>query len=689
MVRTKVASLAFVIIAALVLAQMQPALTASSQQTLALHWVPGWGYRDELSKSDIDYQNFWTDDAGKILSTTMITGNATEALHALSFLESQGLGSSSTSSSFYLPEVLVNSSMIEPWSYSGNLSISNRIALLWGSNGSKSEPGNLTQLSLGDYYASPQLEGFLAADRIWYDGAAHRADSSVVQVIPSGFVKKSFFSFSGLSFYTYLNVTMSIGEPYAKVSLQVQPLDTTFGAGDYIYLQAFAGSNGTLKQYAFENATVFDADGNLNRAAPFDGATPQRDGGLVVAYSNRTSALDQDSVALRFNATGVYDIEHWYRDGAFGGLSWVGLGYEVSTTARSELSTPVYAEAYPIDHMDYHLLSDTAKCMISDPRNESVAPPVSFGFVSYGLALEAASDPQNATLASLARGYWNSYYDRYNSSGPSDAYSRSTNLLALAGFTLYGCNSTVEGFTRDFVGHNPGASIEEYGWASAALYHLYECTNSPYDLASYRSVIGDFSSDSDHFIRLNVFGSVIPAWTFQYGEAASGLMLGGVPFNSTSVLASMDAVYQSNVSGSLINQPFHGDFANTETLPAFLLSTWLFKGEMRNATGYWVSSLSNCNITSLSHTGDALTVAATGRNGILILSSASWSKSYTINGSEIIQVTTSTTTTVQGTSTLAIPEFPLNLVVLIGIALPIVLVLRTRYAVKRHANSCS
>jgi hypothetical protein len=210
----------------------------------------------------------------------------------------------------------------------------------------------------------------------------------------------------------------------------------------------------------------------------------------------------------------------------------------------------------------------------------------------------------------------------------------------MAGLTLYGCNSTIEGFTRDFVGGNPGASIEEYGWAVAALHQLYNCTKSPGDLGLYQSVIGAFSSDPDHFISLSVSGASSPAWTFQYGEAASGLMLAGVPFNSASVLVSMDAVYQSNVDGTVLNKPFHGDWANTETLPAYMLSTWLFESEMRNATGYWVSSLSNCNVTSLSYAGGTLNVAATGRNGALLLSNVEGSKSYAINGSEITQITT-------------------------------------------------
>ena len=35
-------------------------------------------------------------------------------------------------------------------------------------------------------------------------------------------------------------------------------------------------------------------------------------------------------------------------------------------------------------------------------------------------------------------------------------------------------------------------------------------------------------------------------------------MLGGIPYNSPVVLALINAVYQSNVSGTVLNQPFHG-----------------------------------------------------------------------------------------------------------------------------------
>ena len=200
---------------------------------------------------------------------------------------------------------------------------------------------------------------------------------------------------------------------------------------------------------------------------------------------------------MSFNnsSANVDDLEHWNRNGAFDGLSWIGIAYDAPANSVGVLSQPINSNVYPLQHLDYHLVNDTAKYIASNPVNVAVTPPVGFGFISYGLALEAVANPQNATLASLARGYWNYYYSSYNSSGPSNAYSRSTNLLAMAGFKLYGCNSTVESFTRDFVEQNPGGSIEEYGWAAAALHQLYSCTKSPGDLAIYQSVIDAFSSN--------------------------------------------------------------------------------------------------------------------------------------------------------------------------------------------------
>jgi hypothetical protein len=606
---------------------------STGANTLSSHWVPGWGYRDELNKSDEDYCNFWADNAGKILTMAMITGDATDASQALTFLQSLGLGSNSPPSSpYYLPEVRINSST--PELQDKNM-ITNGIVQLVENTTS---PG-LQSLAIGNYYAGSTTMGYLGSDRMLVSGEIYRSTSSTVAPIKDGFSKRSLFEAgNGDRFYVYLDATLTAGEAYARVSIQVLALNSSLPSSGLLYLQVFSSSG------QFDNASLYGSDGSFLRRLTYDSGSPSVQKGLIIPYSERFNVFDEDSVAVSFNnsTATVNDFEHWYRNGAFDGLSWIGIAYDAPANSVGVLSRPILSSVYPLQHLDYHLVNDTARYIASAPMNVANTPPVGFGFIAYGLALDAASNPHNASLASLARGYWNYYYDRYEPSGPSNAYSRSTNLLALAGFTLYGCNSTVESFTREFVGENPGASIEEYGWAAAALHQLYHCTGDPGDLALYQRVIGAFSNDSGSFVGLSVSGASSPAWTFQYGEAASGLMLAGVPFNNAIVLANMNAVFQSNVTGTVLNEPFHGDLANTETLPAYRLSTWLFEGEMRNATGYRVSSLSNCNVTSLKYAEGILTIAATGRDGSLVLSSAGGNRTYQCDGPVVIQVGTST-----------------------------------------------
>lgn len=580
----------------------------TTQATLASHWVPGSGFRDELNASDIDYQNFWMDNAGKILTSAFITGDTVDANRALGFIQDR------MTTSYYLPEVLVNSSMVRPQIGGDGTAVSNRIVTL-AESGSSSE---LQRLSVGDYYAGPWTAGYLGSDRLWYNGSAHRAASAEVMALPDGLVKKSYFSFDGLSFYTYLNATVIAGDPFVRVSVQVQPLNSTFGAGDYAYLQVFAGATGNLQEYAFENATIFDVNGNLARLAPFDNATARGSGGMLITYSNRTSALAQNSVALRFNTTNVYDVEHWYMDRPYGGLSWVGLGYNLSAKS-GQMSAPVYTDVYPIQHLDYRLLSDTAKYIISNPENVSVAPPVSFGFIARGLALESNLNPSNQTLRRLASGYWNFYYHGYTGTQPTTAYSRAINVFVIAGFELYGGNSTVESFTRYFGGDSPGSSIEEYGWAVAALQTLYLYSGSASDRALYEREVESFVPGGGHFLGLAGQGGRAD-WTFQFAEAASGLLSGKVPYNNSAVIWAMNAVFQSNQSGVLLNEPYHGDLANTETIPAYALATWAFRNAMRSGTaGYWIDWVHNVNITSIDYTDGKLDVQVVGQNGLVRL----------------------------------------------------------------------
>ena len=609
--------------------RIQPAGGESAQTTLASHWVPGWGFRDQLNQSDIDYQNFWTDNAGKILTSGILTNGMVDASRALGFIKSH------MTASYYLPEVLVNSSIIRPQVVGESDSLTNRIVMM-GANDSRSE---LQQLSIGDYYAGPWTAGYLGADRIWYNGSAHRANSSTVTAIAGGFAKRAFFSFGGVSFYTYLNATIAVGDPYVEVSIQVMPLTSTFGQGDHIYLQVFAGAKDGLQKYAFENAKMFETDGTPVGTLPFRQGAPQESAGMLFTYSNRTNILDQDSVALKFNATGIQGVEHWYLDGAFGNQSWVGLEYGVPSTGRGQLSAPVFAEVYPIEHLDFRLLSDTAKYVASNPKEVAVSPPVSFGFVARGLALASNDDPGNQTLRKLAAGYWNHYFGRYQGTRPDRAYARATSVLALAGFELNGGNSTVENFTRTFVGGFSGASIEERAWSAAALWTLFHNTGSLSDLHLLQDAYSSYVPGGNHFVQ-PADSNARPNDTFEFAETASGLLSGGLAYNSSAVLWAMDAVFQSNMSGVLLNRPFHGDLANTETTPAIMLADSMFTDSIRSGTGgYWIDWVQRTNITAVQYAGGRLELAVKGDNGTVAVGTPAGVQVYgRINGPSILVI---------------------------------------------------
>ena len=578
------------------------AVTAvTSQQTLASHYVQGWGFRDQLNASDADYENFWTDNAGKILTTSAITGDSTNAGRALGFILEH------MTNEYYLPEVVVNSSILHLGS-GEEASLTNRIITI----GVDSSASELDQLSLGDYYAGGWTAGYLGADRIWYGGSAHSALAASITLVPGGYSKTSYFSFDGFSFYTYLNATLVVGRPYIRVSVQVRPLDSTFGAGDHIDLQVF--SSGIDQQHAFENAALFDSKGDLAGIVPADGASAPTGNGVIVSYSNETSVFDQDAVAIAYNATGTASLEHWYRDPGFSRLSWTGVGFNVPATAPGELSAPMYADVYPIQHLDFRVLADTVRYLESRPRDVAVSPPVSFGFVARGLALAANEDPGNLTIQRAASGYWNFYYERYNGTVAGTAYARSVSLFALAGFEMFGANKTVESFTRNFVEAYSGSSIEEYGWAAAALHALYLYSGSASDVESLQGVENSFVPGGDHFLGLAGTGARVNS-TFEFGEAAAGLLTAEVPFNSSSVLWAMNAVFASNTTGILYNFIQHNDLANTETIPAITLSNWLFDGAMRSRTGYWIEWTHMVNITSIRYHGSALEIKVVGKNG--------------------------------------------------------------------------
>jgi hypothetical protein len=617
-----------VILAALLLStsvHLPPAKAADAQTILCSHWVQGWGFRDELNPHDIDYQNFWTDNAGKILTAGLITNDLCDVNRALEFIRGYITGS------YYLPEAVVNSSIPPPQIPGANSSITNRIVLL---SANKSLP-ELQQLSIGNYYARPWTAGYLGPERIWYNGSAHRALSANVTWRPDGYIERAFFSFNGVSFYTYLNATITVKDPYVRVSLRVQPLNSTFAMGDHVDLQVFAGATGGLTQYAFENVTKFDAQGNPTGVVPRNSASAPGRSTAVIAYSNRTSVFGQDSVALVFDATSVSTIEHWYQDGPFDKLSWIGLGYDFPMTRQGELSAPVYTSVYPIEHLDYHLLSDTAKYLMFDPKGVAVAPPVSFGFVARGLALASNLDSANVTLRRLATGYWNFYYQRYEGTRPDTAYARATSVFAMAGFELYRGNVTVEHFARGFVEGNHGSSIEESGWAVAALQSLYQYNKSDSDVQVLRSVNDSFIPGGSDYLVID--GSNKTGDTFHFAETAAGLLSAGSSYNNHIVLWAMNAVFASNSSGVLLNTPRNGDLANTETIPAYMLSMWMFKNAMRSHTGCWIDWVQNANITAISYRGGQLEVDVSGRNGSLALGTAAGTFVYHgVNGKGVL-----------------------------------------------------
>jgi hypothetical protein len=430
-------------------------------------------------------------------------------------------------------------------------------------------------------------------------------------------------------------------------------LDSSLSSSDLLYLQVFSSSG------QFDNASLYGHDGSFLRQLAWNNGSSSAPNGLIIPYSEQFNVFDEDSVAVSFNnsTATVNDFEHWYHNVAFDGLSWIGIAYDAPANSVGVLSQPIKLKVYPLQHLDYHLVNDTARYIASNPVNVAVTPPVGFGFISYGLALEAVANPQNATLTSLAKGYWNYYYSRYDSSGPSNAYSRSTNLLALAGFTLYPCNSTVVSFTREFVGGNPGSKIEEYGWGAAALYQLYKCTGLQGDKVKYQHLVNAFVLSSSTFLTIT---PNLPSedYLFQFGEAASGLLLGGVQFNTPIVLDAMNAVYQSNVNGTIFTQPSLAntrslpDLANTEGLPAYMLSTFLFQREMESATGYQVSSLRDCNLTSILYASGLLIVGANGSpGGSVTLSGSNGSITYSVDKQGSVIPVELHTTTVTSTAT--------------------------------------
>ena len=639
--RNRIAPVAITVVIFLLISPQVLSTDASTSvnlptNSLSSHWLPGQScFRDELNQSDEDYYNCWLDNAGKILASSEITNDVTDANNALLSLTRYGLNSSN----YYLPEAIVNSTS----DIISAGSVTNRIAMLAGSNQSSSK---LEQLGVGDYYAGEQILAYIGSDRILVNGTLDRSTNSTVFQTAQGFVKLSLFNTSIGQIYVYLNATLSPGNPYTSVSMQVLPLSSPITSSDLLYLQVFSSSG------QFNNATLYNGDGSYERPLAYNNGSPAAQNGTIIAYSSQQNVFTEDSVAISFtNASSqVNDFEHWYQNGPFDSLSWIGIAYNSPQDIVGKLSAPIVSKVYPIEHLDYHLINETAKYIAQGVKNTTVSPPVSFGFIAYGLALASSSQPTNHSLSTLARNFWNYYYSRYASSGDhSTPYARSINTFALAGFKLYSCNVTVENFTRAFLGNSSGTSIEENGWGAAASYHLESCTGATKDIELYNSFVRSFTTNALYFagvlsVSTRPSETTVPNSTFQYAEAASGLMLGGVPYNEHVVLSLMNAVYQSNISGTVLNQPYHGDLANTETLPAYMLSTWLFQNEMQKGTEYSITGLIRANITSVDYSGGTLLIGANGKNGSISISRDNSTETLPVNGSSVVPISLAAST---------------------------------------------
>ncbi|MGH2639348.1 MAG: hypothetical protein ACRDF4_08730, partial [Rhabdochlamydiaceae bacterium] len=629
-----------------------------ADNTLSSHWVPGWGYRDEINTSDADNQNFWLDNVGKILTTSIITHDPLNANRSFNFIHSYLFNSTS-----YLPELVINSSSPLIERSGSGLTISNRIVEITANNKTSSQ---FNQLAIGTSYSGNINLAYIGAYRLWFDNgsinAAFTPVASTVFQIPNGFSERLLFDIGGQDFYTYTNATLQKSDPFVNVSLQLDPLNAPASTNEikYMFLQIF----NTTETDPFYSGGLYSLNGTFLEPLPFRNATTlSQQAGIMLSYSGNTTIFStpqgggamsgQDAVAIRFGNQSIYDYEHWANDAPFG-HSWFAPGYYApsSNGLKGQLSQPIYAQVYPILDFDYRVANGTAEYIASNTTNTATSPPVSFGFDALGLALYAQN---NSQYLGQARAFWNYYYSAYSGSNYSSAYARAINTFALAGFKLYGCNSTVENFTRTILANTSGTSIEEFAWGTAALYQLQECTGSARDISLYDSFASSFMPSNLHFADLSttrVPVGAIPSFTFQFGEAAEALMLGAIPYNSPIVLALMSAVYQSNVAGTVLNQPFHGDLANTETLPAYMLSTWLFQNEMTNSTGCSIVGLDNANLTSIHYSNGTLLLGAIGNNGSILISHGSTLQTLRVTSSEVIPVSLVSSTTTTTTTTI-------------------------------------
>ena len=84
---------------------------------------------------------------------------------------------------------------------------------------------------------------YIGADRLWFDnGSVNTAltpVSSAVFEIPNGFSERSLYDMGGQEFYTYTNATLQKSDPFANVSIQLEPLNAAASTSDikYMFLQ--------------------------------------------------------------------------------------------------------------------------------------------------------------------------------------------------------------------------------------------------------------------------------------------------------------------------------------------------------------------------------------------------------------------------------------------------------------------
>lgn len=567
-----------------------------------------------------------------------LTGDVTDANRAFSVIQSH------LTDDYYLPELVVNSSMgvITKKLADSNTITSNALVELEHNSSASS---SFSQLEFGTNFTGAETLGYLGAYRIYADNSNHYANETRVLVNGNTSIEESNFTINGDNFTLFLNATIQTGAPYINYSLQFEALNSQLPpTGSTMDLQVFSNSG------QFANATVYNSTGSFLSKLPFNGASnAATQNGMIISYQRNQSVFTQDAVAMTFNASKygatIEDHEHWYKNGGeFQNLSWMGLAFKVPPTPVGQISTAIQGQIFPIGNADYRMINQTAEFISTNPTNEAVGPPVSFGFISYGLALYAESNP---AYLNLAQDYWNYYYNLYNNSDYPSVYSNSINVFALAGLKLFSNssnpNNTVDNFVRRFVNNTTtgNTSIEENGWAVAGMCDLAKITNNLADEQLCSDFMNSFALSGTQYLVVRG-SSATSNGTFQFGEAASGLMLGGVNYNKSIVLAAMSAVFQAeNVSGVLNTPALNADLGNTEAIPAALLSEYLFNGNMFNATGYSITSLHNANLSSIDYSNGALVIRykADASGGNLTLNNNYTSFNYAlIAGSHAIKI---------------------------------------------------